>query len=234
MKQKFTLHIADLQLSVVADASPEEVDRISGILDRKMREIYLKSRCPKTEAALLCALDAVADRLGQQAEVAELEERCEKYAIVLETLKARNEEAAAELERLQQENDILRSLISAKSDKVTPPPIAPDPIPPTAFFTEVAEAQLEVGKPVGEEAAKEDEAPTEEASVEEAVADTVEETAEEPVVASEVDFDAAEALFNELLTEKTSVEETPKPEESPRSRSRVGSMFDLLSFDEVD
>ena len=62
MKQKYTLNIADLQLSIISDAPAEEVQKLSGILDRKMREIYLKSRCPKTEAALLCALEAVADR----------------------------------------------------------------------------------------------------------------------------------------------------------------------------
>ncbi len=196
MKQKYTLHIADLQLSVVTDASPDEVDRISGILDRKMREIYLKSRCPKTEAALLCALDAVADRLGQQAELGELEERCEKYAIVLESIKARNEEQADELERLRRENELLRSLIANGGTTEEEGPIAPDPIPPTDFFTEVADAQ----KGSAEEAVTESVAPAEVGKTEEAPA---------------------------------TAEETPAAE-PPRRRSRVGSMFDLLSFDEVD
>ena len=56
MKQKYTLNIADLQISVISDAPADEVEKVGMILDRKMREIYLKSRCPKTEAALLCAL----------------------------------------------------------------------------------------------------------------------------------------------------------------------------------
>ena len=84
MKQKFTLNIADIQVSVIADASHDEVEHIRGLLDRKMREIYLKSRCPKTEAALLCAMDFAADRMNHQALINELEERCDKYALVLE------------------------------------------------------------------------------------------------------------------------------------------------------
>ncbi len=194
MKQKYTLHIADLQISVITDASIEEVDRISGILDRKMREIYLKSRCPKTEAALLCALDAVADRIGQQAELSELEERCDKYAVVLENFKERNEAQAEELERLRQENELLRSLITRPEAVEEVAPIAPDPIPPSEFFTEVADAQTS--------------------------------GAEEDIADEDVDPVAIEI--------PETAEADPASDEAPRSRSRVGSMFDLLSFDEVD
>ncbi len=186
MKQKYTLHIADLQISVVADATADEVERISGILDRKMREIYLKSRCPKTEAALLCALDFVAERLAQQEQVTELEDRCEKYAIVLENLKARTEDQAGELERLRQENEVLRSLIAGGQEA----PIAPDPITPGEFFAEVADAQN--------------------------------------IPAADDADDAVENI---------PVAETPAEEpadDQPRRRSRVGSMFDLLSFSETD
>ncbi len=187
MKQKFTLNIADLQISVVTDATAADVERISGILDRKMREIYLKSRCPKTEAALLCAMEAVADRLGQQEQTDELEERCEKYAVVLENLKDRCAEQADELERLRQENEVLRTLLTRAEPAEAP--LAPDPISPTEFLASVADAQNE---PVA--------APAEEPA---------------PAVSSE--------------------EAAPAAEEAPRkSRSRVGSMFDLLSFGEAD
>ena len=73
MKQKYSLMIADIQLSVVTDAPHEEVEKIVGILDRRMREINLKSRrCSKNEAALLCALDFCAERLSLQEKNAEL------------------------------------------------------------------------------------------------------------------------------------------------------------------
>ncbi len=169
MKQKYTLNIADLQISIITDASPAEVEKIRGILDRKMREIYLKSRCPKTEAAMLCAMEFVAERATFQERIEELETRCDKYATVLDSLRERDTEHTAELDRLRNENAVLRSLLS--KDQV-PANISPDPISPTDFLAEVAGAQ-------NEPEAQEDELPR-------------------------------------------------------KSRSRVGSMFDLLSFGETD
>ena len=184
MKQKYTLSIADLQISVVADATPAEVEKVRGVLDRKMREIYLKSRCPKTEAALLCALDAVSDRMSQQEALESLEERCEKYATVLDSLKERTAEQEEEIERLAAENALLRSLLTQQRGEAPEAPTSPDPISPTEFLAKVADAQN---------------------SVEEAtpVADTAPAEEDEPV----------------------------PPQ---KSRSRVGSMFDLLSFGEAD
>ncbi len=178
MKQKVTLHIADFQISVLTDASMDEVEHISGVLDRKMREIYLKSRCPKTEAALLCALDFAAERATQQAEIAELTDRCEKYALVLDNLKERTEAQADELERLRQENEILRSLVGTPAE-----PVSPAPISPAEFLAEVADAQT-------------------------------------------------------VSAIQTTIDDYPpdadEPDEVPNDRSRVGAMFDLLSFGETD
>ena len=51
MKQKYAITVADMELSIISDASPDEVENIVGILDRRMREINLKSpRCTKNEA----------------------------------------------------------------------------------------------------------------------------------------------------------------------------------------
>ena len=177
MKQKHTLNIADLQISVISDAPAEEVAKVSGILDRKMREIYLKSRCPKTEAALLCALECVAERIGLNEKTAELEDKCAKYSVVLDGMKDRNAELTAELERLRNENSVLRSLLTQGGNA----PVAPQPIPPTEFLSRVADAQNETVTP----------------------APVVEESVEAPV-------------------------------EEPRRRSRVGSMFEQLSFSDVD
>lgn len=74
MKQKYTISIADVDVNVVADGSQDRIEHIVGIIDRKMREILLKSRqCPKTQAALLCALDLCADKLEAKDEIARLQ-----------------------------------------------------------------------------------------------------------------------------------------------------------------
>lgn len=185
MKQKFVLNIADLQINVVTSAPAEDVEKISGMLDRKMREIYLASRCPKTEAALLCALDFCADRLSLQEQVSEMEEREEKYAMVLDNFKTRTAEQASELDRLRAENAALHALLAkcgAPAGDLNAQGLALDPVSPKEFLEQVADAQTE--KP-----------------------DT--ETAAEPAPASE-------------------------PDKARKGKNAMGSMFDLLSFDDVD
>ena len=73
MKRKLTITIADIEMNVVCDESPETVEAIVGILDRKMREINLHARrCSKNEAALLCALDYCAENMKLTKEIAAL------------------------------------------------------------------------------------------------------------------------------------------------------------------
>ncbi len=186
MKQKHSLNIADLQINVVTEAPAEDVEKISGMLDRKMREIYLASRCPKTEAALLCALDFCAERLALQEQVAVLEEREEKYAIVLENFKLRTADQAAELDRLRAENAALQALLVRCGTPVgdlSEQGLALDPVSPKEFLEQVADAQTEKA----------------------------------------VDAPAP------------ATEDAPAPGDKPRKgRNAMGSMFDLLSFDDVD
>lgn len=178
MMQKYTLNIADIELSLRSDVPPSTVEKIRELLDRKMREIYLMSRCPKAEAALLCAMEFCSDRMSVQERIAELEERCDKYATVLETIRERNSEQATELDRLRNENAVLRSLLTQGGEA---PAVSPDPISPTEFFARVAGAQNDVE--------------------------------EEP----------------EAIPEEEPVAEAPV-----KTRSRVGSMFEQLSFGDVD
>ena len=184
MKQKYTLNIAGIQISVVSDATPDEVERIRGLLDRKIRAITLKSRCPKTEAALLCAMEFAAERIGLQDQVAAAEDRHNRCELDNTSLRSRNATLAAEIEKLKNENAVLRSLVTAGGGAV-----APDPISPTAFFAEVADAQA---------------------------------TPAAPVTPAPTDDDGDEA---------------PLPVADKRTRrpgSRVGLMFEQLSFDDAD
>ena len=78
MKQKYSFIISDVELNVTVDEEPETVEYIVGVVDRKMRDILLKSKyCPKTQAALLCALDLCADKVKLKQEGEELREEIE-------------------------------------------------------------------------------------------------------------------------------------------------------------
>lgn len=198
MKQKYSLNIADIELNVITDAEPEIVNKVSGQLDRKMREIFLQSRSiTRNEAAMLCAMEFCFDRMSNQTQVTELEALNAKYDEVLRVLKAKNDELCAEVESLERENELLRSLITTKKDEnETEAAAAPDikPVSPSEFLDQVAKAQTEAAPAKAPRKRRTKSAPA----------------AADPAPADEAADDDAD-----------------KP------RSKVGTMFDLLDFDEV-
>lgn len=104
MKQKLTLNIADTSINVITDESEESVDYIVGVIDRKMREIMLKSRrCSKNEAALLCALEFCADRLKNKEYIEELEADLDAADGEVRRLADRVDALEAEIEKLEEE-----------------------------------------------------------------------------------------------------------------------------------
>ena len=119
MKQKYTLSIADMEINVITDEPQESVERIVGILDRKMRDISLKSkRCSKNEAALLCALDFCADKMITKEQLDETEEKLadltDKYEHLsekMELVKKNSERLENDRNRLEEENAKLRAIL---------------------------------------------------------------------------------------------------------------------------
>ena len=99
MKQKYTITVADVPMNVISEESPEAVEALVNLVDRKMREIG--NACPKTEAALLCALDYCSERIKAQRKVKSLETRLATAEISLEELETENESLRAELETLK-------------------------------------------------------------------------------------------------------------------------------------
>ena len=99
MHQKYTLTISDIEINVISDESPEAVESLVAIVDRKMREISSKSRnCSKTEAALLCALDYCADKVKMQRKTKKLESLVAQQSLEIEDLHAEIAELKSKLE----------------------------------------------------------------------------------------------------------------------------------------
>ena len=93
MSQRYTITLAGMPMNIMTDESPEAVEAIVGIIDRRMREINLKSnRCSKTEAALLCALDYCSERIKSQRKLKALEAKLAMTEATLEEVLAENEE----------------------------------------------------------------------------------------------------------------------------------------------
>ena len=98
MKQRYTITVADIEMNVVSDESPEAVEALVGIVDRKMREIALMSkRCSKSEAALLCALDYCSDKIKAQRRLKAIESKLALTEAAVEELEAENEQLRQEL-----------------------------------------------------------------------------------------------------------------------------------------
>ena len=102
MKQKYTITISDVQMNVITDESPEAVEALVGLVDRKMREIIGPSKqCPKSEAALLCALDYCSERIKSQRKVKSLETKLAFTEAAMEELESENEALRRELDELK-------------------------------------------------------------------------------------------------------------------------------------
>ena len=101
MQQKYTITIADVQMNVISDESPEAVEALVGLVDRKMREITGGSHFPKSEAALLCALDYCSERIKSQRKVKALETKLAYTETALEELELENEQLRKEIETLK-------------------------------------------------------------------------------------------------------------------------------------
>ena len=106
MQQKYTITISDVQMNVVSDESPEAVEALVGLVNRKMNDIMGPNRqCPKSEAALLCALDYCSERIKSQRRLKAMENK-------LAFTEAALEEAEAEAEALRRELETLKMSVA--------------------------------------------------------------------------------------------------------------------------
>ena len=105
MHQKYTLTISDIEINVISDESPEAVESLVSIVDRKMREIASKSRnCSKAEAAILCSLDYCSDKIKIQRKVKSVEAKLAIAESTIDELIEENEKLKQELAELKKNN----------------------------------------------------------------------------------------------------------------------------------
>lgn len=102
MKQKYTITLAGVTMNVVSDESPEAVDSLVRLVDRKVLEITGGGmQCPKVEAALLCALDYCSERIKAQRKLKAMETRLASAELAAEELESENESLRQELDQLK-------------------------------------------------------------------------------------------------------------------------------------
>ncbi|MBR3895339.1 MAG: cell division protein ZapA [Clostridia bacterium] len=210
MKQKYTITVADMELNIISDAAPDEVENIVGMLDRRMRDINLKSpRCTKNEAAVLCALSYCSERIAMQEAFKKVEKDAFRFAGENEKLKKTIESMQEELDNLRKDAAVMRSILDrATLTSAAPVQEKPKYIPQPAAKKESSEVEQ---LSVFDELPKQPTAPLPSAAA-------AQET-EEPVAAKE-------PIAPEAPT-------PVKKAQKPANKSRVGNMFDLLTFSDV-
>ena len=205
MKQRYTLTIADMEINVISEESPETVESLVGNVDRKIREILVSSRrCSRGEAALLCALEYCSDkskalRRVKQHEMTiyEKDTEIDRLRKEMDRISAEKDRLAAEKDRLQMEMETLReSILAVKASKAeelfaAPAVEAPNEEAQTAAApneeVQTAEAPVEVVEE--EPSAAPIEAPVEEEPA--SFAPVTEET-REAIAPEDVEFDPTE------------------------------------------
>lgn len=154
MKQKYAITVADMELNIISDASPDEVENIVSILDRRMRDINLKSpRCTKNEAAILCALAYCSERIAMQEAFKKVEKDAFRFAGENEKLKQTIESMQLEMDNLRKDAAVMRSILDRASiTAVAPTPAETEAKKPEAAPEEpVAPAPAEAPAPPAEE-----------------------------------------------------------------------------------
>ena len=175
MKQKYSITVADMELNIISDASPDEVDNIVGMLDRRMRDINLKSpRCTKNEAAILCALAYCSERMAMQEAFKKVEKDAFRFSAENEKLRKTIESLQEEVDNLRKDASVMRSILDHAAAANAPAKEEKPKYVPKAFGKKAEEEETQIS--VFEENAPQAETTQETAPQEEAPVVVVEET----------------------------------------------------------
>lgn len=102
MKQKYTITLLDLPVSVVSDEDEETVNALAKELNEKLQAALWKSRqVSKTEAALFCALDAFSEAKTLAEQLKRAEAQLELYTANLALMKEENDKLTARVDTLE-------------------------------------------------------------------------------------------------------------------------------------
>ena len=102
MKQKFTITLLDLPVSIVSDESEETVKALAKTLNERVQSVLWKSRqVSKTEAALFCALEYLSDKEKACARADKAEAQLALYSNNVVRLREENERLSKRVDELE-------------------------------------------------------------------------------------------------------------------------------------
>lgn len=211
---KYKLSIADLDINVSTNELPEMVHTLEGMIDRRIREIISKSpRCSKSEAAILCALDYCAEGIKGETKTRDMEHEYVRMSRALESIKEQYEELSKEAEKLRRENAVMSDILAkAASPAVEAVEAAPVEVPETTSVATGEQIALDLPAPKATE--------------------PVESAPAQAPAATEVMFEG-ENTPEVVSPYRKVTRRTGRTKTSTTNKSKVGDMFDMLTFKDV-
>lgn len=104
MKERYSIEIADIQLTILSDEPKEYVESTVAHLDETIRDMTVKNkRCSKLDAAILCALDFYSEKTKADKKIKNLEAQISLYE--------------ANIRRLKEEAEQLRAAAAPKTEE---------------------------------------------------------------------------------------------------------------------
>ncbi len=102
MKQKITITLLDMPVSIVSDESEETVKSLAAKLNERVKSVLWKSRqVSKTEAALFCALEYLSDAESAKARADKAEAQLDLYSNNVVRLREENERLSKKVDELE-------------------------------------------------------------------------------------------------------------------------------------
>ena len=241
MKKKYTITVAGMDLNVLSEESAEVVEAVVGAIDRRIREINLRSpRCSRTEAALLCALDYCCEKNALTAKLRELEEKSGSIKDIEDKL----EELSARLEALTEENAGLSARLAELDGAEQRARELAEALAAETEARQTAQEALSVAERTilelcecRDEADETDEVEPEPEEEAKSPCEVIKAVGEDELAAQETEPEA-EPVREQITLDVPAPAAEARPSERRRGRrdakaSRVGDMFDMLSLGDV-
>lgn len=210
MKKKYTLTVADSQISVITEEPKEAIDTIVGVVDRRIREIHLHSKsCSRVDAALLLSLDYCAENIQMKKKLKQANAEIERLAVL-------NESIARENASLEREIETLRKSLSMSTAPKSHAPSSSVQLGFDDISSETNETIAIIAEQAHEDAKGNGDSKGEkDSSVDKILEAETTTNAETVSVSSDTDADDDEK------------------DGKGKKKKKVRSMFDLISFDDI-
>ena len=148
MKKKYSLTIANSQIDIITEEDKDTIDTVVGIVDRKIREVYLHSKgeCSRTNAAILVCLDYCAEKIDLQKALKNANAQIDRLTLINETAEKEKAALLREIEALRTSLDASNSSRKTASRRILTEQMAFDDIAeeeaPASVIPEVVEEAL--------------------------------------------------------------------------------------------